>query len=71
VRLPAFFRFDASEVFVRRDVDTGDVILSLRPAAWDGFIAALQQAGAATGIADEKERKQRSQQRDPLKGWKE
>ena len=31
VRLPAEFRFDGSEVFIRRDPSTGDVILSRRP----------------------------------------
>ena len=28
VRLPAAFRFDADEVYVRRDAKTGDVVLS-------------------------------------------
>ena len=32
VRLPAAFRFDVSEVYVRRDPATGDVILSRYPA---------------------------------------
>ena len=31
VRLPAAFRFDAKEVFVRKDAVTGDVILSRKP----------------------------------------
>jgi antitoxin VapB len=33
VRLPAEFRFDGDEVFVRRDERTGDVILS-KKAGW-------------------------------------
>jgi antitoxin VapB len=33
VRLPAEFRFDGDEVFVRRDEHTGDVILS-KKAGW-------------------------------------
>lgn len=33
VRLPAEFRFDGDEVFVRRDDRTGDVILS-KKAGW-------------------------------------
>ncbi len=28
VRLPAAFRFDTKEVFIRQDEETGDVILS-------------------------------------------
>ena len=37
VRLPAEFRFEGSEVFVRRDPATGDVILSQRPESWADF----------------------------------
>ena len=38
VRLPADFRFAGSEVFIRRDPATGDVILSRRPDSWqDSF----------------------------------
>lgn len=37
VRLPAEFRFAGSEVYVRRDPLTGDVILSRRPESWQDF----------------------------------
>jgi antitoxin VapB len=37
VRLPAEYRFEGSEVFVRRDSSTGDIILSRRPDSWDDF----------------------------------
>jgi antitoxin VapB len=37
VRLPADFRFSGTEVFVRRDPATGDVILSRRPESWQDF----------------------------------
>ena len=37
VRLPADFRFTGSEVYVRRDPATGDVILSRRPDSWQDF----------------------------------
>ena len=37
VRLPADLRFDGSEVFIRRDQTTGDVILSRRPESWETF----------------------------------
>jgi antitoxin VapB len=37
VRLPADFRFAESEVYVRRDPMTGDVILSRRPDSWQDF----------------------------------
>lgn len=37
VRLPSDFRFQGSEVYVRRDPATGDVILSRRPESWQDF----------------------------------
>ena len=37
VLLPAEFRFEGSEVFVRQDPATGDVILSRRPDSWKSF----------------------------------
>ena len=39
VRLPAEFRFDSDEVFIRRDTETGDVILSRKPdRSWEWFV---------------------------------
>ena len=43
VRLPAEYRFDTSEVYVRRDARTGDVILSRRPLDWEDLFRALDQ----------------------------
>ena len=38
LRLPAPFRFEGCDsVFIRRDEETGDVIISKRPSSWDGF----------------------------------
>ena len=42
VRLPAEYRFEGSEVYVRRDPRTGDVILSRRPESWQEFIELLK-----------------------------
>ena len=41
VRLPKQFRFDASEVFIRKDAATGDIVLSTRPASgsWAEFFS--------------------------------
>ena len=44
VRLPAAYRFDTKEVFIRQDPVTGDVILSRKPASWDDFFLALEGA---------------------------
>ena len=38
VRLPAEFRFEGTEVYIRRDPVTGDVILSPRPESWKSFL---------------------------------
>ncbi len=37
VRLPREFRFQGSEVFIRRDPQSGDVVLSPKPASWQEF----------------------------------
>ncbi len=43
VRLPAAFRFDTQEVFIRKDPVTGDVILSRRPDDWTDFLTATDR----------------------------
>ncbi len=42
VRLPAEYRFDGSEVFVRRDPVTGNVILSRKPDSWQDFFELMK-----------------------------
>lgn len=44
VRLPAEFRFEGKEVFIRKDEKTGDVILSRRPDSWDEFFRLRDKA---------------------------
>ena len=41
VRLPKQFRVDATEVFIRKDAATGDIVLSTRPTegGWAEFFA--------------------------------
>lgn len=72
VRLPAEFRFEgATEVYIRRDETTGDVILSTRPPAdWGAFMQLRKRLGPIPDdlLAD---REQPSQTRDPFEGWKE
>jgi len=71
VRLPAAYRFNAKEVFIRQDPETGDVILSRKPATWDDFFAALEGADVPADFLDANERKQKPQDRDPFAGWPE
>ncbi|WP_428413097.1 antitoxin [Legionella sp.] len=42
VRLPAAYRFNCTEVFIRKDPITGDVILSRKPGDWDDFFNLLK-----------------------------
>jgi antitoxin VapB len=47
VRLPQEFRFEGSEVYVRRDPATGDVILSRKSSDWESFFALVDQGGVS------------------------
>ena len=74
VRLPAAYRFDGNEVFIRQDLATGDVILSRRPANWDTFFAAAEHARAGFPVeflgADERAQGTHgTPDRDPFDGW--
>lgn len=71
VRLPAAFRFEGKEVFIRQDPESGDVTLSRRPANWNGFIAALQGLEVPDGFLGVDERNQPVPKQDPFEGWKE
>ena len=63
VRIPAEFRFRTEEVFVRRDPQTGDLILSQAPSTWSEVFTALDDAGFPAefmngrrqGVAEERE----------------
>ncbi len=44
VRLPADLRFEGSQVYIRRDEVTGDLILSRRPESWQDFFALVKGA---------------------------
>ncbi len=53
MRLPAEFRFEGDQVFVRRDERTGDVILSSRPGnQWSDFVALRSALGPIAEAAD-------------------
>lgn len=71
VRLPAAYRFDTKEVFIRQDPETGDVILSRKPATWDDFFKALQGVEIPADFLSENERKQTTGERDPFTDWRE
>jgi antitoxin VapB len=63
VRIPAEYRFKTDEVYIRRDPQSGDLILSQAPGGWDEIYAALDKAGVpdeflsdrAQGLPQERE----------------
>ncbi|AUN28849.1 antitoxin [Niveispirillum cyanobacteriorum] len=68
VRLPAAFRFDAKEVFIRQDPVTGDVILSRKPADWAGFLDLLKGTDVPDDFLGAGDRQQDAHARDPFEG---
>lgn len=68
VRLPLEFRFDVSEVFIRHDPITGDVVLSRKPTDWQGLLDVVAQNKDEDLVV---ERRQTQARRDPFEGWEE
>ncbi|WP_370623382.1 antitoxin [Polynucleobacter sp. UK-Gri1-W3] len=68
IRLPAAFRFEEKEVFIRRDAITGDLILSRRPENWDSFFLALETTDIPADFLSPEDRNQGLQERDPFIG---
>lgn len=68
VRLPAEFRFEGDEVYIRRDPATGDVILSRKPADWSGFLALRATVDVPDDFLGPEERNQDHPDRDPFDG---
>jgi len=71
VRLPAAFRFEGDEVFIRQNPHNGDVILSRKPRNWDGFFNALKGVDIPHDFLNKEERDQNPQIKDPFEGWEE
>jgi len=69
VRLPAEYRFKSKEVYIRRNEDTGDVVLSEKPDSWDGFLNALKDLDVPQDFPRGSERAEKA--RDPFEGWAE
>jgi len=65
VRIPAEYRFTAKEVYIRKDPQSGDVILSQVPGSWDEVYAALDKAGFPDDFLAERNQGP-SQERDEL-----
>ncbi len=63
VRLPSEFRFEGSEVFIRRDPKTGDVVLSARPESWESFFELIVRGDVPDDFLAER-RDQKPQKRN-------
>ncbi len=66
VRLPLEFRFEEKLVYIRRDVSTGDVILSRRPDSWEGLFALDATTEVPADFMSEADRNQGENTRDPF-----
>lgn len=71
VRLPREFRFDVAEVFIRRDPVTGDVVLSRKPADWQGLLDAVAQNKNDELLIERRSAPTPLARRDPFESWEE
>lgn len=49
------FRFQGVEVFIRRDPNTGEVVLSPKPASWQEFFALADRTEIPAGFMADRE----------------
>ena len=55
VRLPVNYRFDCDEVFIRKDPDTGDVVISKKPGSWDDFFKVMETINVPEDFMEERD----------------
>jgi antitoxin VapB len=55
VRLPREYRFEGEEVFIRRDPSSGDVVLSRKPADWQGFLEVAARTEVPEDFMDDRQ----------------
>jgi antitoxin VapB len=65
VRLPSEFRFEGTEVDIRRDPATGNVVLSKPMASWDDYFSLVQSLHLPNDALAERHQPQ-DDLRDPL-----
>ncbi len=65
VRIPAQYRFTSNEVYIRRDQQNGDVILSQSPGSLEEILAALDRLGVPEDFLAPSDRDQRPPQERP------
>lgn len=65
VTIPREFRFHSTEVAIRRDPNTGDIILSEGPGSWSQLFAELDAVQIPNGFLSEAERDRRPPEQRP------
>ena len=60
------FRFEGDEVYIRRDLKTGNVVLSCRPDSWDELFAMNTLEVLPEDFLSAKDRQQGTHDRDPF-----
>lgn len=55
VRLPMEFRFQGTEVFIRRNPETGEVVLSPKPTSWQEFFELADSTDIPTDFTTARE----------------
>lgn len=55
VRLPVNFRFDCDEVYIRKDPETGDVVISKKPGSWEDYFTLLETIDVPDDFMSERE----------------
>lgn len=55
VRLPRAFRFQGTEVFIRRNPCTGEVVLSPKPTSWHDFFKLVDHTNIPADFMTERQ----------------
>ena len=62
VRLPAEFRFDETEIYIRRDPVSGDIVLSRRRGDWEEYFQLIKSLDVPQDFMADR--------RDPQPQWR-
>lgn len=55
VRLPSIYRFDCDEIYIRKDPESGDIILSRKPGSWDDFFKLMDSIKVPKDFMDDRD----------------
>lgn len=55
VRLPVNYRFDCEEVYIRKDPETGDIVISKKPGTWEDFFEMIESAKVPQDFMEERD----------------